>query len=226
MQPLRLLVIEDEVRLLNHISRGLSEENFTVRAVGNAEAAERALSEDDFDAIVLDLRLPEKDGLTFLRELRTAGNSTPVLILTARALVDEKVIGLDSGADDYLTKPFAFEELVARIRALARRRRNSPDPLLRMADVEFNSITRRTRKAGHEINLSPKETLLLELLMRNAGQIVTRNMITQVIWGPAYNDVSNLIEVFINRLRRKIEHGSSVLITTVRGVGYSMRRTP
>src|SRR5947208_14774056 len=112
MQPLRLLVIEDEVRLLNHISRGLSEENFTVRGVGSAEAAEQAISKEDFDTIVLDLRLPEKDGITFLRELRTAGNSTPVLILTARALIDERVIGLDSGADDYLIKPLDRKSVV------------------------------------------------------------------------------------------------------------------
>jgi DNA-binding response OmpR family regulator len=224
MRPLHLLVVEDEAKLLNNICRGLSEENFSVLGVASAEAAEQAVAKDDFDAIVLDLRLPEKDGLTLLRELRTAGNSTPVLILTARGSVDERVIGLDSGADDYLVKPFAFVELVARVRALARRRLNSVQARLRVGDLEFDSVTRRVRRAGHEINLSPKETLLLELLMRNAGETVTRAMITEVVWGAAYNDFSNLIEVFVNRLRRKIEHRDAALITTVRGIGYSMHR--
>ncbi len=226
MRPLHLLVVEDDVKLLNNICRGLGEENFTVLGAGSAEAAEQAIASNDFDAIVLDLRLPEKDGLALLRELRAAGNSIPVLILTARGSVDERVIGLDSGADDYLTKPFAFAELVARIRARARRRFNSAQPLLKVADLEFDSVTRRVRRAGHEINLSPKETLLLELLMRNAGQTVTRAMIAEVVWGPAYNDFSNLIEVFVNRVRRKIEHTGTPLITTVRGIGYSMRKPP
>ena len=224
MRPLHLLVVEDEVKLRNNICRGLGEENFTVCGVDRAEAAGQALVTSDFDAVVLDLRLPGKDGLTWLREIRTAGDATPVLILTARGSVDERVIGLDSGADDYLVKPFAFAELVARIRALARRRYNSAQPLLKVADVEFDTITRRVRRAGQEINLSPKETLLLELLMRHAGQTVTRSMITEMVWGPAYNDLSNLIEVFVNRLRRKIENGGATLITTLRGIGYSMRR--
>jgi DNA-binding response OmpR family regulator len=224
MVSLRLLVIEDEVKLRNNICRGLGEENFTVSSAGSAEAAEGALATGDFDAIVLDLRLPGKDGISLLREMRAAGNTTPVLILTARGSVDERVIGLDCGADDYLVKPFAFAELVARIRALARRQHSFSQPLLKVGDVEFDTITRRVRRAGQEINLSPKETLLLELLMRNADQTVTRAMITEVIWGPAYNDLSNLIEVFVNRLRRKIEGGEVPLINTLRGIGYSMRR--
>jgi DNA-binding response OmpR family regulator len=224
MRPLHLLVVEDEVKLRNNICRGLGEENFTVCGVDRAEAAAKALATSNFDAIVLDLRLPGKDGLTWLREIRTASDATPVLILTARGSVDERVLGLDVGADDYLVKPFAFAELVARVRALARRRLNSAQPLLKVADVEFETTTRRVRRAGQEVNLSPKEKLLLELLMRNAGQTVTRAMITEVVWGPAYNDLSNLIEVFVNRLRRKIENGGSSLITTQRGIGYSMRR--
>jgi len=224
MLPLHLLVVEDEVKLRDSICRGLSEENFAVCGVGTAEAADLALATDDFDAMVLDLRLPGKDGITWLCEIRAAANTTPVLILTARGSVDERVIGLESGADDYLVKPFAFAELVARIRALARRRVGFAQPVLKVADVEFDTLTRRVRRTGQEINLSPKETLLLELLMRNVGQTVTRAMITDVVWGPAYNDLSNLIEVFVNRLRRKIQDSSGTLITTVRGIGYSMRR--
>jgi DNA-binding response OmpR family regulator len=224
MRPLHLLIVEDEVKLRDNICRGLGEENFTVCGVGDAEAAQQTLVASDFDVIVLDLRLPGKDGITWLREIRAAGNITPVLILTARGSIDERVIGLEGGADDYLVKPFAFPELIARIRALARRQLSSAQPLLKVTDLEFDTVTRRVRRAGQEINLSPKETLLLELLMRNAGQTVTRAMITEVVWGPAYNDLSNLIEVFVNRLRRKIENGGTSLIMTLRGIGYSIRR--
>jgi DNA-binding response OmpR family regulator len=225
MRPLHLLIVEDEARLRNNVCRGLGEESFTVCGVRDTEAAEQVLATSDFAAIVLDLRLPGKDGITWLREIRAAGNAIPVLILTARGSVAERVMGLECGADDYLVKPFAFAELLARIRALVRRRLSSAQPLLKVADVEFDTVTRRVRRAGQEINLSPKETLLLELLMRNAGQTVTRAMITEVVWGPAYNDLSNLIEVFVNRLRRKIEYDGISLITTLRGIGYSMRRT-
>jgi two-component system OmpR family response regulator len=225
MRPLYLLVVEDELKLRNSICRGLEEENFRVCGVASAEAAEQAIATNDFDAMVLDLRLPGKDGLTWLREIRAAGNNTPVLILTARGSVDERVIGLDCGADDYLVKPFAFAELVARIRALARRRSSFAQPILKVSDVEFDTVTRRVRRGGQELNLSPKETLLLELLMRNAGQTVTRAMITEVVWGSAYNDLSNLIEVFVNRVRHKIEGSGVPLISTVRGIGYAMRRS-
>ncbi|MBV8357179.1 MAG: response regulator transcription factor [Deltaproteobacteria bacterium] len=225
MRPLHLLIVEDEVKLRNNVCRGLGEESFTVCGVRDAEAADEVLATSDFDAIVLDLRLPGKDGITWLREFRTAGNAIPVLILTARGSIAERVMGLECGADDYLVKPFAFPELLARIRALVRRSFSSAQPLLKVADVEFDTVTRRVRRGGQEINLSPKETLLLELLMRNAGQTVTRAMIIEVVWGPAYNDLSNLIEVFVNRLRRKIERDGISLITTLRGIGYSMRRT-
>jgi DNA-binding response OmpR family regulator len=223
MGPIHLLVVEDEVKLRDNICHGLGEENFSVRGVSSAEEARHAIATIGFDLIVLDLRLPGKDGITFLREIRAAGNSTPVLILTARAAIDERVIGLDSGGDDYLVKPFAFAELVARIRALARRRLRSVPRVLKVSDLEFDTVTRRVRRSDREINLSPKETLLLELLMRNEGQAVTRAMITEVVWGPAYNEFSNLIEVFVNRLRHKIENGGTSLITTVRGIGYEIR---
>jgi DNA-binding response OmpR family regulator len=224
MRSLHLLIVEDEVRLRDNICDGLGEENFIVRGVDCAEAAEQALAIADFDAIVLDLRLPGRDGLSWLKEFRRAGNSTPVLILTACGSIPERVTGLECGADDYLVKPFAFAELVARIRALTRRRA-SPEPLLKVAGVEFDTLTRRVRHSGQQISLSPKETLLLELLMRNAGQTVTRAMITEVVWGPTYNDFSNLIEVFINRLRHKLESGGVPLIITHRGIGYSMPGT-
>lgn len=227
MSGAHLLVVEDEVRLLNNLCRGLGEAGFAVLSAGNAEAAARALANGEFDAIVLDLRLPDRDGLDLLRELRAAGNATPVLILTARGALDERVAGLDSGADDYLAKPFAFPELIARIRALIRRRGAAPQPILRLADLEFDTIKRRARRGGRELNLSPKEAMLLELLMRNAEQTVTRTMIAETVWGAGYNDFTNLIEVFVNRLRQKIAGaGGEPLIATERGVGYAMRRVP
>lgn len=222
MRPLHLLVVEDKLKLLNSLCRGLEEEGFAVLSANTAEAAERAIAQDEFDAIVLDLRLPGKDGIEFLRELRAAGGTTPVLILTARGSIEERVAGLETGADDYLTKPFAFAELVARIRALVRRAVTSRT-ILRVSDLEFDTVKRRARRAGRELYLSPKETLLLELLLRNSGEIVTRAMITEVVWGSGYNDFSNLIQVFVNRLREKIDKVGPPLIATVRGAGYSIR---
>jgi two-component system, OmpR family, copper resistance phosphate regulon response regulator CusR len=226
MPSSQLLVVEDEARLLGYLRTGLTEEGFAVTGAASAEAAEQILNAADFATIVLDLRLPQKDGIQFLRELRDRRDRTPVLILTARDSLTERVTGLDAGADDYLAKPFAFAELVARVRALIRRGTPSPQALLQVADLAFDAATRRVRRDGQELNLSPKETLLLELLMRNAGNTVTRTMIAEVVWGGAYNDFTNLIEVFVNRLRRKLDDGGSLsLITTIRGVGYAMRRT-
>lgn len=224
MAGARLLIIEDEAELLKSVSRGLSEAGFEVSGAGSAEAAESILAEQNFDAIVLDLRLPGKNGIFFLRQFRAAGNATPVLVLTARGSLEDRVIGLNSGADDYLTKPFAFAELLARVRALIRRHASPAQSILRVADLEFDPVRRRATRGGRELGLSPKETILLELLMRNAGQPVTRDMIAEVVWGADYNDFTNLIEVFVNRLRQKINAGASeALIATVRGVGYSMR---
>ncbi len=225
MNGSHLLVVEDEVKLLNNLCRGLGEAGFAVLSAGSAETAERAVAHGEFDAIVLDLRLPGKSGLDFLRELRASGNTTPVLVLTAQSALSERVEGLDSGADDYLGKPFAFPELVARVRALIRRRGSNPQPVLRVADLEFDTVKRRAHRGGRELNLSQKETILLELLMRNADQTVTRDMIAEVVWGTGYNDFTNLIEVFVNRLRSKIGNtGEEHLIATVRGAGYSIRR--
>jgi two-component system, OmpR family, copper resistance phosphate regulon response regulator CusR len=224
MRDPRLLIVEDEADLLRSLSRGLAEAGFDISCAGSAERAEKAIAEQGFDTVVLDLRLPGKDGIDLLCEMRAAGNSTPVLVLTARGSLDERVIGLDSGADDYLTKPFAFAELLARVRALIRRHAGPAQSTLRVTDLEFDTVRRRASRGGRELSLSPKEAMLLELLMRNAGQPVTRNMIIEVVWGSAYNDFTNLIEVFVNRLRQKISDGSNgSLIMTVRGIGYSMR---
>jgi DNA-binding response OmpR family regulator len=224
MRDTRLLIVEDEADLLKNLRLGLAEDGFAVICANSAESAEQLLADQTFDAIVLDLRLPGKDGIDLLRELRAAGDSTPVLALTARGSLDDRIIGLDSGADDYLTKPFAFAELIARLRALIRRRDNAAQSTLKVADLEFDTMRRRASRGGRDLSLSPKETILLELLMRNAGQTVTRAMIAEVVWGVAYNDFTNLIEVFVNRLRQKLNEGADdSLIVTVRGVGYSMR---
>jgi DNA-binding response OmpR family regulator len=224
VQPLQLLLVEDEARLADSLCRGLGEEGFVVRRVASAELAEQALAAKSYDLIVLDLRLPGKDGLAFLRDQRLAGNTMPVLILTARSSLEERVTGLDLGGDDYLTKPFAFAELVARVKALARRVSGTAQPILRVGDLELDTVKRRVRRDGRELNLSPKEKILLELLMRHAGEVVTRDMIAEVVWGAGYNALTNLIEVFVNRLRQKIDdRGPDHRIVTVRGVGYSMR---
>jgi DNA-binding response OmpR family regulator len=220
-----LLLVEDEARLAESLRQGLAEEGYSVEWAGSAEAAEAMLARTAYDLIVLDIKLPGKDGLTFLKELRTKGNVTAVLILTARGAVEDRVSGLNTGADDYLVKPFAFAELLARVRALSRRGAGAGAPvLLKVGNLEFDTSKRRARRAGRAINLSPKETMLLELLMRNAGQVVTRNMIAEAVWDSDYNDFTNLIDVFVNRLRQKIDlAGAKSMIATVRGVGYTMR---
>jgi DNA-binding response OmpR family regulator len=221
---LSLLLVEDEARLADSLKRGLGEEGIAVDCAASAEAAEEELRRNAYDLIVLDLRLPGKSGLDFLRELRASGNAIGVLVLTARGSVQERVTGLDSGADDYLTKPFAFAELLARVKALARRRVAPASAVLKVADLELDTIKRKAWRAGRPLPLSPKETVLLELLMRNAGQVVTREMMVEVGWGSEYNEFTNLIEVFVNRLRQKIDYpGRDSLILTVRGAGYSMR---
>ncbi len=224
MQALRILLVEDESRLAESLKQGLTEEGFSVECAGSAEAAEPIIARGSLDLIVLDRQLPGKNGIELLREMRAAGNQTPVLILTAYGSLDDRVSGLDSGGDDYLTKPFAFAELVARIKALARRSAAPSSPILKVGDLEFDTVKRRARIGEHNLNLSPKEKMLLELLMRHAGQVVTRDMIAETVWDSNYNTLTNLIEVFVNRLRQKIDpRADRSLIVTVRGVGYSMR---
>ncbi len=220
MMPPSLLVVEDEVRLAELVCKGLGEEGFQVEWTDTAEAAERLLTTRSFDLIVLDLQLPGKGGLELLRDLRASGNDTPALILTAHGSLEERIAGLNTGADDYLVKPFAFAELVARIRALARRKAAAGSPTLKVGPLEFDTIRRRVRLKGEAISFSPKETMLLELLMRHAGQNVTRAMIAETVWDSDLNEFTNLIDVFINRLRQKL--GNAVKILTVRGVGYSI----
>ncbi|MHB8380964.1 MAG: response regulator [Candidatus Binataceae bacterium] len=224
MQSLGVLLIEDEERLAGNLRQGLTEEGIALDWVKSAEEAAQILARKSYDLMVLDIGLPGKSGVDFLRERRAAGDTTPVLFLTARSSVEDRVTGLDSGGDDYLVKPFAFAELLARIHALARRRPAARTPVLKVGELEFDTVKRRARRAGKVIALSPKEAMLLELLMRRVGETVTRDMIAESVWDSDYNVFTNLIEVFVNRLRQKIDDDAkNSMITTVRGVGYTMR---
>jgi two-component system copper resistance phosphate regulon response regulator CusR len=219
----RLLIVEDEAKLAANLKRGLGEAGFAVDVAPSAEAARAALSQNGYELMLLDLRLPGQDGLEFLADLRAAGAAVPVLILTARDSTDERVRGLDGGGDDYLTKPFAFSELLARVRALLRRRL-AADGIVEAGDIAIDTARRIATRGGRALDLSPKELMVLEYLVRNAGLAVARDMIGGAVWGKDYNAMSNIVEVFINRLRQKIELvNQPPLIVTVRGAGYMLR---
>jgi DNA-binding response OmpR family regulator len=220
----RLLVVEDEVKLAANLKRGLGEAGYGVDVAPSAEAARRRLSEGRYELLVLDLRLPGKDGLEFLRELRGKGSVIPVLVLTARDSTDDLVTGLDTGADDYMTKPFSFSELLARIRALLRRPLSANTAIIQIGELRLDAARRQAWRRRRELNLSPKELMVLEYLMRRAGVTVTRSMIGEAVWGADYNALSNIVEVFINRLRQKIDQvNQPSLILTVRNSGYTLK---
>jgi DNA-binding response OmpR family regulator len=224
MPAVRLLVVEDEAKLAANLKRGLGEAGFAVDIAPSAEAARARLSRNGYDLMLLDLRLPGQDGLEFLIELRAAGAVLPVLILTARDSTEERVRGLDDGGDDYLTKPFAFSELLARVRALLRRPLAADSLMLEADDIVIDTSRRIASRGKRALDLSPKELMVLEYLMRRAGLIVTRDMIGEAVWGEDYNAMSNIVEVFINRVRQKIELvNQAPLIVTVRGAGYMLR---
>jgi DNA-binding response OmpR family regulator len=224
MPAARLLIVEDETKLAANLKRGLAEAGYAVDVAPSAEAARTMLSHGAYDLMLLDLRLPGQDGLGFLADLRAAGAALPVLILTARDSTSERVRGLDGGGDDYLTKPFAFSELLARVRALLRRRLAADGPVLEAHDVAIDTARRVAWRGGRVLDLSPKELRVFEFLVRHAGSAVTRDMIGEAVWGKEYNAMSNIVEVFINRLRQKVEMvNQPPLIVTVRGAGYMLR---
>jgi two-component system, OmpR family, response regulator len=217
----RLLVIEDDGALSGALRDGLAGQGFAVDMVGTAADARARLRLDAYDCIVLDLGLPDQDGSAFLRELRNEGGTTPVLILTARSSIDDRVNGLNSGADDYLLKPFAFPELVARLRALLRRGVPLVPVVLRVGDLELDPGRFRVARAGAPISLTAKEFAILECLMRHAGQLVTRTMLLEQCWDASYEGISNLVDVHVSRVRRKLESvGGPPLLHTVRGAGF------
>jgi DNA-binding response OmpR family regulator len=214
-------VVEDYAPLRATLARGLEEEGFAVDASGDGEEGEWYAARNAYDAIVLDLMLPKRDGLAVLRNLRAGGCRAPVLVLTARDAVDDRVRGLDAGADDYLVKPFALAELLARVRALIRRGYQAKDPVVRLEDLEIDTAARRVRRAGAEVELSSKEYALLEYLARRRGEVVSRADIWEHVYDFAAEASSNVIDVYIGYLRRKLEReGQAKLIHTRRGLGY------
>ncbi len=220
----KVLVVEDQKKLLRSLEQGLAEEGYETICAQDGDEGFRIGASEPVDAIILDLMLPNRDGLQVLRDLREHGFSKPVLILTARDTVDDRVLGLDSGADDYLVKPFAFSELVARLRALLRRDGPGRDLVLRVDGLELDLVSRRVLRNGQEIELRKREFELLEFLLRKKNSPVTRDMIAREVWKETTGILTNVIDVYINLLRKKIEHHDAPqLIHTVRGVGYSLR---
>jgi DNA-binding response OmpR family regulator len=217
---MRILVVEDDNKVAAFLQKGLQQECYAVDVVHDGETALNQAAVFDYDVIILDLMLPRLPGIEVLRSLRAAQSSIPVLILTAKADLQDKVAGLDSGADDYLVKPFAFAELSARVRALLRRA-SPEETLLRIADLEVDTASRTVKRAGRRIDLKPKEYALLEYLVRNAHRPVSRTMIIEHVWDIHFDSVSNVVEVHINSIRNKIDRGfAPPLIHTKRGIGY------
>jgi two-component system copper resistance phosphate regulon response regulator CusR len=225
---MRILVVEDERKVAAFIRQGLVEEGHAVEVVADGAAALEAVSEGPaYDLVVLDVMLPKRDGFSVLKTLRERHVQTPVLLLTARDGVADKVVGLDLGADDYLTKPFAFEEFLARVRALLRRSPGRPEPLLRVADLCLDPATRAVTRGGRRISLTAREYALLEYFLRNAGRVLTRPMITQHVWGMDFDPESNIIDVYVGYVRRKIDaEGEPRLLHTIRGAGYMLGPEP
>jgi len=222
---MRILVIEDEVKIAQFIKRGLKEEGYAVDVAGDGEEGHFMLSSNEYDAIILDLMLPKIDGLTLCSTLRKEGNQTPIIMLTAKDTVKDKVKGLDSGADDYLPKPFAFEELLARVRVLLRKKDSHVQTQLKVDDLSLDLLTHKVTRGDREIDLTVKEYALLEYLMRNAGNIVTRTMISEHVWDINFDTFTNVIDVYINYLRNKIDSGfEDKMIHTVRGKGYLLKK--
>ncbi|HET9185139.1 MAG TPA: response regulator transcription factor [Solirubrobacterales bacterium] len=221
---MRLLLVEDERRLAERLARGLREEAFAVDVAGSVTAARESVAATTYDLVLLDLGLPDGSGIDLLRGWRGEGVATPVLILTARDLVEEKVEGLNAGADDYLTKPFAFEEVLARVRALLRRQAAPPRSILTFDRLRLDRDARRAECDGQPLDLTPRELALLEYFMLHPGVVLSRGRIAEHVWDEAYEARSNTIDVILARLRRKIESGDDRLIHSVPGVGYVLRR--
>jgi heavy metal response regulator len=221
---MRILVIEDEEKVANFIRMGLGQELYAVDIANDGTEGLHLAKSIDYDMVVLDLMLPGMPGLELLKLLRMSKPALPVLILTAKGDVNDKVTGLDSGANDYLVKPFAFAELSARIRALLRRESSQAGGLLQYADLELDTVAHSVKRAGREIELKPKEFALLEYLLRNAGRSVTRTMILEHVWDIHFDSVSNVVDVHINSIRNKLDKDyQPQLIHTIRGVGYVLK---
>ncbi len=221
---MRILVVDDDRRLCTIIKRGFLEEAYAVDVAYDGEEGEYLAEVNPYDLIILDIMMPVKDGIEVCQELRAKKVNTPILILTAKDTVEDRVRGLDTGADDYLVKPFAFSELLARVRALLRREGISKSPELRVGDLVLNTLTRQIWRGKRPIELTTKEYVILEYFMRHPNIVVTRTMIEEHAWDYDFDSLSNLVDVYIRRLRRKIDDvGKGSLIQTVRGAGYRLK---
>lgn len=223
---MHVLVIEDDPDVAAYLVKGLKEHGYNVDHAEDGKNGLFLATSEDYDLMIIDRMLPELDGLTIVKSVRAAGKATPMLVLSALGEVDDRVEGLRAGGDDYLTKPFAFSELLARLDALVRRARHSPstETTLRVADLELDLLTRIARRHGQTIDLQPREYRLLEYLMNNAGRVVTRTMLLEQVWDYHFDPQTNVIDVHISRLRSKIDKGfDKPLLHTVRGAGYMIR---
>ena len=223
---MRILVVEDEKKVASFIQRGLEEEEFTVDVAHDGEEGVTMAGSVSYDLILMDVMLPKKDGLTAIQELREKQIDTPILCLTAKDAVDDIVTGLDVGSDDYLTKPFAFAELVARVKALIRRGAQYRGAELKCADLRLDPVSHRVWRDNTEIDLTSKEYALLEYFLRNANQVLTRTMIAEHVWDYTFDSFTNIIDVYVNYLRKKIDRNyDKKLIHTVRGIGYVLKES-
>lgn len=222
---MHILIIEDDIETAEYLIRGLQESGHVTEHAADGTAGLERAGQQRYDALIVDRMLPGLDGLSLLGQLRAAGNTTPALFLTALADVDDRVTGLQAGADDYLAKPFAFAELLARLDAIVRRRDTSAtDTILKIADLQLDRLQRRVTRAGRIINLQTREFRLLEYLMQHAGQVVTRTMLLEQVWGYHFDPQTNVIDVHISRLRAKLDiEDSQPLLHTIRGAGYCLR---
>lgn len=218
---MRILLVEDELDAARMLAKGLREQTYAVDVAADGDAGAYQASVNDYDLIILDCMLPRKSGYAACREIRAAGSSVPILMLTARDAVQDRIAGLDAGADDYLIKPFAFRELLARMRALLRRSATLRADVMQVADLVIDARARAVKRSGHRIEMTAKEYALLEYLARRAGEVVGRADIAEHVWDETFDPFSNLIEVYVQRLRRKIDDGHALkLIRTRRGEGY------
>lgn len=221
---MRILVVDDDVRLCSVISRGLTEEGYAVDMAHDGEEGQYLAEINDYDLVILDVMMPKIDGVTVCRHLREQRNESTILMLTAKDAIPDRVSGLDAGADDYLVKPFAFDELVARVRALTRRGAPTRSTTLIIGDLTLNTVTHRLKRADEIIELTSKEYSVIEYFFRNPDAVITRGMIEEHAWNNDFDSVSNLVDVYIRRLRSKIDRdGEDSVIETVRGTGYRMR---
>ena len=222
---MRILVIEDEKKVASFIKKGLEEEHYAVDTAYDGETGLYMADVNEYDLIVLDLMIPKIDGLEVLKRIRSNKNNVPILVLTAKDTVEDIVKGLDSGCDDYLTKPFNFTVFLARIRALLRREKIEKEPLLKIADLTLSPVTHKVMRRGREIELTSKEYALLEYFIRNPDRVLTRTMISEHVWDYHFDSLTNVVDVYVNYLRKKIDKDfEPKLIHTIRGVGYIMKR--